>query len=386
VQYGVALAEIFSNSRVAEMISSPDKKPVRLVITGGGTGGHLFPGIAVAEAIMAERAGSQVLFIGTDRQIDNQVLSQHSFRTASLQCQGLKGKSVSAALAALVQMPLALFKAAMILRGFRPDLVLGVGGYVTGPVVLAAKLLGIPTCIHEQNSIPGLANKMLGKFVDRIFLSIPGSESFFPAGRSVLTGNPVRREILACNDQPVEKKGVVLLVMGGSQGAHRLNALVAEGLCDSKRELPADFLVIHQTGRQDEQLVQELYETAGIKAEVASFINDMAGVYRRADLLVSRAGATSLAEICVLGLPSILLPYPYAADNHQEHNARMVADRGGALIRRESELESAELAADVLKIIKDPEEMRRMGAKAREVSFPEASEFIVKECLALVGL
>ncbi|MEN8135968.1 MAG: undecaprenyldiphospho-muramoylpentapeptide beta-N-acetylglucosaminyltransferase [Thermodesulfobacteriota bacterium] len=367
------------------MMASPETKPIRLVVTGGGTGGHLFPGIAVAEAIMAERAGSQVLFIGTDRQIDNQVLGQHSFKTATVRCQGLKGKSMSAVLTALVQLPTALFKAALILRKFGPDLVLGVGGYVTGPVVLAARLLGIPTCIHEQNSIPGLANKMLGKFVDRIFLSISGSEDFFPVGRTVLTGNPVRREILACKDQPEEKQGSVLLVMGGSQGAHRLNVLVAEGLAGARQELPTDFLIIHQTGDQDEQLVKDIYGAAGIKAEVAPFINDMANVYRRADLLVSRAGATSLAEICVQGKPSILLPYPYAADNHQEHNARMVADRGGALLRRESELESAVLAADILKIVKDPEEMRRMGTKAREVSFPGASGAIVKECLALAG-
>ncbi len=367
------------------MKSPVEKKPVRLVVTGGGTGGHLFPGIAVAEAIMAERSGGKVLFIGTDRQIDNQVLGQRPFMTASLKCQGLKGKSLSAILLALVQLPLALFKAGMILRGFKPDLVLGVGGYVTGPVVLAAKLLGIPTCIHEQNSVPGLANKMVGKFVDRIFLSIPGSEGFFPAGRALLTGNPVRREILASNDQPPEKKGPILLVMGGSQGAHRLNVLVAAGLSGVKQELPDGFLVIHQTGRQDEQLVKDQYETAGIKAEVAPFLSDMAAVYRRVDLVVSRAGATSLAEICVLGKPSILIPYPYAADNHQEHNAMMVADRGGAIMRRESELESTVLVADILKIINDPEEMRRMGEKAREVSFPGAAELIVKECLALAG-
>lgn len=368
------------------MKSSLNVKPVRLVVTGGGTGGHLFPGIAVAEAIMAERPGSKVLFIGTDRQVDNQVLGQRSFMTASLKCQGLKGKSVSAALVALGQLPVALFKAAMSLRRFEPDLVLGVGGYVTGPVVLAAKLLGIPTCIHEQNSVPGLANKLLGKFVNRIFLSISGSEKFFPVGRSLLTGNPVRGEILACNDHPADKKNPVLLVMGGSQGAHRVNDLVSEGLCGLKQELPDGFIVIHQTGRQDEQRVRERYEAAGVKAEVAPFISDMAAAYSRADLIVSRSGATSLAEICVLGKPSLLIPFPYAADNHQEHNARMVVERGGAIMIRESEAESAVLAVDILKIIGNPEEMRRMGERAREVSFPKASEAIVEECLALTEL
>jgi UDP-N-acetylglucosamine--N-acetylmuramyl-(pentapeptide) pyrophosphoryl-undecaprenol N-acetylglucosamine transferase len=363
----------------------PEIKAVRLVVTGGGTGGHLFPGIAVAEAIMAERVGSQVLFIGTDRQIDSQVLGQSPFATASLQCQGLKGKSISAALAALVQLPLAFGKAIAILRKFDPDLVLGVGGYVTGPVVLAAKVLGIPTCIHEQNSIPGLANKMLGKFVDRIFLSIPGSESFFPKGRFLLTGNPVRSAILACNNFQAEKRGAALLVIGGSQGAHRLNTLVADGLCAAKPDLPEGFLVIHQTGRHDEEKIKKQYDAAGIKSEVAPFFSDMANVYRRVDLIVSRAGATSLAEICVLGKPSILIPYPYAADNHQEHNALMVAERGGALIRRESELASPLLAADIIRIIKDPEEIRRMGERARQVALPGATKAIVKECLAMIG-
>lgn len=363
-----------------------DDGVVRLVITGGGTGGHLFPGIAVAEAVMAERPGSEVLFIGTDRQVDNQVLGQRSFQTATLKCQGLKGKSPAAALTALVQLPLALLKAMRILRKFKPDLVLGVGGYVTGPVVLAAKLLAIPTCVHEQNSVPGLANKLLGKFVDRIFLSIPGSETFFPAGRTVLTGNPVRREILAAYGQEEKKEGPVLLVMGGSQGAHRLNSLVVEGLCKAVKDLPVGFRVIHQTGRIDEASVSEQYAAAGVVAEARAFIDDMAAVYRQADLVVSRAGATSLAELCVLGKPAILIPFPYAADNHQEHNAMMVVESGGGIMHREGEVESSRLAADILRIIKDPEEIKRMGEGARKVSFPDASALIVQECLGLAGL
>jgi len=367
------------------MNKSEKQKMVRLVVTGGGTGGHLFPGIAVAEAIMAERTESEVLFVGTDRQVDNQVLGSRPFRTATLKCQGLKGKSISAALDSLIQLPLALIKAIKILRSFNPDLVLGVGGYVTGPVVLAAKLLGIPTCIHEQNSIPGLANKLLGKFADRVFLSIPGSEKFFPKDRSLLTGNPVRGEILACNGNRDENNGPILLVLGGSQGAHRLNTLVAEGLCAFKKDFPDGFMVIHQTGSLDEQTIKEKYLTAGVKAEVSAFFSDMATVYNQADMLVSRAGATSLAEICVLGKPSILIPFPFAADNHQEHNGRMVVDQGGAVMRLESELDSEVLAKDILNIIRNPEEMRQMGEKARKVSFPGATELIVQECLELAG-
>ncbi|HSH13924.1 MAG TPA: glycosyltransferase, partial [Desulfurivibrionaceae bacterium] len=161
-----------------------DDEGVRLVITGGGTGGHLFPGVAVAEAILAERPGSEVLFIGTDRQVDSRVLGNRPFASTAIRCQGLKGQSLMARLAALWQLPLAVWNSVKILKKFRPDLVLGVGGYVTGPVVLAARLLGIASCIHEQNSVPGLANRWLGKIVRRIFLSLPGSEKYFPSGRT----------------------------------------------------------------------------------------------------------------------------------------------------------------------------------------------------------
>ncbi len=367
------------------MTPSPEHKPLRLVVTGGGTGGHLFPGIAVAERIMAERPGSEVLFIGTGRQVDNRVLGERPFRTAVLKCGGVKGKSVAAVLGAMFRLPLAFFQAVSLLRSFGPDLVLGVGGYVTGPVLLAAKAVGIPTCIHEQNSIPGLANKLTGRFVDRIFLSIPGSEGYFPSDRIRLTGNPVREEIMAIWDQGSGKDGPVLLVMGGSQGAHRVNELVSEGLGEIRDQLPAGFRVIHQTGSRDEAMVRAGYAAAGIAAEVAPFITDMATVYGRADLVVSRAGATSLAEICVLGKPSILIPYPFAADNHQEYNARMVADRGGAIVLREAGLASETLGAAILRIINDHGEMKRMGDAAREVAFPGAAAAIVRECLALIG-
>ena len=362
-------------------------KAVRLVISGGGTGGHLFPGVAVAEAIMVERPGSEVLFIGTDRQVDSRVLGNRPFASTAIRCQGLKGRSMLERLRAIWQLPQAVWAAAGIIKKFRPDLVLGVGGYVTGPVVLAARLLRIPTCIHEQNSVPGMANRWLGKIVRRVFLSLPGSEKFFPAARTRLTGNPVRAEILAAARQVLEpggRAGITLLVLGGSQGAHRLNLLVSDGLVARKGRLPAGFRVIHQTGRQDEELVRERYRTGGIEARVGAFFDDMADLYGQADLLVSRAGATSLAELCVMGRPAILVPYPFAADNHQEHNARQVVERGGALLCRESELTAEKLSEMILGLLDDRERMRTMGLKARAAALPEATGNIVRECLALI--
>ncbi len=361
-------------------------RDIRLVITGGGTGGHLFPGIAVGEAILSEVEGSRVLFIGTDRQVDSRVLGGRPFSVAAIRCQGLKGRSFSGRLAAIWQLPLAMWNSARILRKFRPDLVLGVGGYVTGPVVLAARLLGIPTAIHEQNSVPGLANRWLGRFVDRIFLSLPGSDRYFPTGRTVLSGNPVRSEILALAREKRGQIGTTLLVLGGSQGAHRLNQLVVEGLVARQNDLPTGFRVIHQTGSRDEELVSRQYRQAGIMAQVSGFFDDMAAIYRQADLVVSRAGATSLAELCVLGKPAILVPYPYAADNHQEFNAGLVAERGGALLYREAELNGSELAGRIIELLNDSGRLEEMGRRAREVAYPEATAFIVQGGLELIKI
>ncbi|NTV13996.1 MAG: undecaprenyldiphospho-muramoylpentapeptide beta-N-acetylglucosaminyltransferase [Desulfobulbaceae bacterium] len=368
-------------------MTGPAGKEIRLVITGGGTGGHLFPGVAVAEAILATRPGSEVLFIGTDRQVDSRVLGNRPFASTAIKCQGLKGQSIIRRLSALGQLPLAVWQSRRLLKKFRPDLVLGVGGYVTGPVVAAAWLAGIPTCIHEQNSVPGLANRWLGKIVKRIFISLPGSEKYFPTGRTRLTGNPVRAEILAAGQvarSAQESGGFTLLVLGGSQGAHRLNQLVLEGLISHKAALPANFLVIHQTGRQDEALVREGYQAHGINARVSAFFDDMAGLYSQADLLVSRAGATSLAELCVMGRPAILLPYPHAADNHQEFNARQVVEKGGALLFNEAELTAARLGDEIVGLLGDGPRRRRMGECARAAAFPEATASIVCQCLELL--
>ncbi|MDA8165727.1 MAG: undecaprenyldiphospho-muramoylpentapeptide beta-N-acetylglucosaminyltransferase [Desulfobacteraceae bacterium] len=353
-----------------------------MIVTGGGTGGHLFPGIAVAEFVLAARPGSEVLFVSTDRQVDQRALAGRPFRTAAVRGQGLKGMGAVARLRALLQLPLALGEAMGLVRRFRPQLVLGVGGYVTGPVVLAARLLGIPTGIHEQNSVPGLANRWLGRLVDRIFLSIPESESWFPAGRAVLTGNPVRCELLSA---AAGKPGpATLLVLGGSQGAHRVNTLVVEALTGCRDRLPAGFKVIHQTGAQDESRVAEAYRKSGIEAQVGAFFNDMAALYGQAALVVSRAGATTLAELTVAGKPALLIPYPYAADNHQEKNAEYLVAGGAARMYREAELTGATLGGEVLALLTAPERLARMAARSASLAKPEATAAIMAECLRLI--
>lgn len=358
---------------------------IRVIVSGGGTGGHLFPGIAVAEAVLDRYPGSRVLFVGTGRPTDERVLANKRFDRTSLRCGGLKGKSLGERLTALMQLPLATFAAVRLMRQFRPQVVLGVGGYVTGPVLMAARLTGIPSCIHEQNSVPGLANRKLGRLVDRIFLSIPGSERYFPAGKCVLTGNPLRRELIdAAAGEIQQRQGKTVLVLGGSLGAHRVNTLMLEAMELLQGKLPRDFTLTHQTGSDDEKMVADRYRQMGIAADVAAFYTDMAGLYRRADLVVSRAGATSLAEMTLFGLPMILIPYPFAADDHQRKNGEYLVRGGAAQLFDQAELIGERLASAIGELIGSEEKLGMMAQAARKFARPGATEAIVDQCVEMI--
>ncbi len=357
-------------------------KQIRFMFTGGGTGGHLFPAIAAAEALCKRMPGSKVLFVGTKRKMDQQSLEQYGFAVQSIHSQGLKGKDVTALLQGVLLLPISIIEALQIIIRFKPDLVFGVGGYVTGPVILAARMLGKTTLIHEQNSIPGLANKKLGRLATRVCLSMPGSESFFPREKSVLTGNPVRQAILELSEkQIIEKSGgkKTLLVLGGSLGAHRVNQLVVEAFSHLD---PGSVKVIHQTGPRDVEFVKLAYTKLNVEATVQPFFRDMATIYEQADFLVSRAGATTLAELAVLGKPAILIPYPYAADNHQEKNAAFYVQRGGALLLIERKLTGEKLGEQLTTHLFDPTLLEHMGKAMKSCAFPDATEKIVDECIA----
>ncbi len=357
---------------------------MRLIVTGGGTGGHLFPGIAVASALQQRIPDSRVLFIGTARLLDQQALAGLGFEVAALNCGGVKGLRLVAKLRSLLQLPGAVFRALRILRRFQPDLVLGVGGYVTGPVLLAARLLRIPTALHEQNSVPGMANRIAGKIVNRIFISLPCIPAF-PADKTVLTGNPVRREILAVAGKKKTAAAVpTLLVLGGSQGAHRVNTLMMEAMERVTATHPS-LQLIHQTGTADQEAVAQCYRQLGLAAEVLPFIRDMADAYSRADLVVSRAGATTLAELAVMGLPALLIPYPYAADNHQMTNGQYYAKGGGCLLLEQSVLTGEILARAISECLHNFEELHTMTDCMKTLARPDATDRIVDECLRLAA-
>ncbi|WP_417915071.1 undecaprenyldiphospho-muramoylpentapeptide beta-N-acetylglucosaminyltransferase [Candidatus Electronema sp. JM] len=357
---------------------------MRIIITGGGTGGHLFPGIALAAALRRQFSGCEIMFIGTQRQLDRDALAGLDFRKESIACMGLKGMGLAHRLRSIASLPKAVLEAARLIRQFQPALVFGVGGYVTGPVLLAARLLGVPACIHEQNAIPGLANRLTARFVNKVFVSIPGDYPF-PLKKTVVSGNPVRAEILAAAaSQRAGGQPFTLLVMGGSLGAHRINMLLLEAAADITAKLNRPFRLIHQTGAADAEQVRAGYAAAGIAAEVAPFIKDMAAVYRQADLAVARAGATSLAELAVMGLPAILIPYPHAADDHQAANASYYVAGGGAKMYREEGLDAGRLVAVLVELAADADKLAQMGAAMRRMAVPDAAERILADCMKLI--
>lgn len=360
---------------------------IRLIITGGGTGGHLFPGISLAQAMMQAYPDCEVLYIGTERKVDKRALTDLGFKVMTIRSQGIKGKSLPAKIKALFRQPAAILEAARIIKQFKPDLVFGVGGYVTVPVIISARILGITTCIHEQNSIPGLANRLLGHIVHRIFASLPGSEKYFPASKTILSGNPVRRSIIQAADRTAQKEysePLTLLILGGSQGARRLNSLMLEAAAEVLLELSPRPHIIHQTGEHDESYVEEKYMELGFNARVQAFFSDMAKIYTEADIVVSRAGATTLAELTVFHKPVILVPYPYAADNHQEINGRYLVQAGGGIMFKQSELNGKKLGEEIKKLLSNTALLSEMAANSGKTAKPKATEIIVNSCMELL--
>ncbi|MCP4342059.1 MAG: undecaprenyldiphospho-muramoylpentapeptide beta-N-acetylglucosaminyltransferase [Desulfobulbaceae bacterium] len=356
---------------------------IRLLLTGGGTGGHLFPAVATAQEFLQQMPESEILFVGTKRKVDAKSLAAYGFASESIHCYGLKGKSPLKLVKALAVLPFSCLQALMIILRFKPDIILGVGGYVTGPVVAAAKSQGIPIIIHEQNSVPGLANRKLGRMADRVCLSLPGSGEEFPSEKILYTGNPVRSKILELAGKAQHRVSGkrTLLILGGSQGAQAVNSLVIEALCSLTDADLQGLKVIHQTGDRDEEQVCNAYQQRGIDAEVAGFFMNMHEVYEQADLLVSRAGATTLSEIAVLGKPAILIPYPSAADNHQEKNGQYYVSGGGAVQFTQKELTDKQLSGTILQLMNNEEKLAEMGAAMKRLSFPDAAQRIVACCL-----
>ncbi len=358
----------------------------RCIVAGGGTGGHLFPGIALAKELEERFPGSEIRFVVGRKRMESEILGRYGFRVTSIDVEGMKGRGWKKGVAVLAMLPKSLLQSIRIIKDFKPSFVIGVGGYSAGPFCLAARLMGIPTAIHEQNSYPGLTNRLLARVVDRILISFEESEPCFKHQKVILTGNPVRRELLSPPlDEQKPDGDFVVLVVGGSQGAKAVNEAFLKAYALLHKQ-GRKITVIHQTGSYDYQRVIEAYRAEGLETVVAPFIKDMASAYHRADMVVSRAGATTLFELAALGKPSILIPYPHAANGHQETNARCLARHGGAEMVLQQDLTGEGLANILLKYMDDQEDLKKMGEAAKAFSRPNAARLIVDELIKLLAV
>jgi len=357
---------------------------VKVLIAGGGTGGHLFPGIALAEEVVTRHHKNEVVFVGTERGLEARVVPQAGFPLEFIRARGLKGKGLGQLLLGLLTLPLAFLESFRILQKHKPDVVVGVGGYASGPVVMAAWMLGIPTAVQEQNALPGMTNKILGKFVKVVFTAFEEARSFFPEGKVQLVGNPIRRKLMDNYLRShVAHQHFSVLVFGGSLGAKGINQRVVEAL-DSLQDLKGQLSFVHQTGKNDLEMVRKGYADRGFQAEVVEFIDDMSDAYARSDLVVCRAGATTLAELTVCKKASILIPFPYATDDHQAVNARAMVEAGAALMFREAELTGQMLAEHIRLLKTEPARLKQMEKKAALLGRPEASKELADVCVDLM--
>jgi UDP-N-acetylglucosamine--N-acetylmuramyl-(pentapeptide) pyrophosphoryl-undecaprenol N-acetylglucosamine transferase len=367
---------------------------MKLIIAGGGTGGHLFPGIAVAEEFLSRDPANQVLFVGTERGIEARAVPAAGYRLELISAAGIRGKGRLSQIKGGMMMLYGYAQSRKILKSFRPDMVLGVGGYASLPMMLAAKGMQIPRYIHEQNAIPGMTNKVLARFADRVFVTLEESEKYFPKEKIILTGNPLRRQILDSLGSRVKGQGsdsdsqplalapgpcFRLFVFGGSQGAHAINMAMIEALPKLKQGIATKIEITHQTGEKDLEMVTTAYRREGIEARVTAFISDMASEYAKADLIICRAGATTIAEVTACGKACLFIPFPHAVDDHQRRNAEALLKKEACFMLLEQELAGERLAGMIRELAADPAIIQQTASNAFELSRLDAARILVDE-------
>ena len=364
----------------------------RLLVAGGGTGGHLFPGITIAQEFLARHQQNRVLFVSTGNPFEQATLAQIGYPLRTISVAGLKGQGLWRKLKSLSLIPVGIWQSMAILKSFKPDLVLGVGSYAAGPIVLAARLFNIPVVLHEQNILPGITNRVLSRFARRIYVSFENTKGGFAPDKIRVTGNPVRKEILrtAKTNQPnhgsapsSDTPPIRLFILGGSQGAHAINMAMIDAIPsinDKNR-----FRIVHQTGTTDESQVKAAYASHGIDAVVNSFFQDMDRQYHSADLVICRAGATTVAEITAIGKAALFIPFPFAADDHQKLNAAALTSCGAAEMIEEKDLTAEKLAERINYYAEHTDSLTRMAGEAMRLGKPDAAHQIVEDCYQLLG-
>ncbi len=350
---------------------------MRVLIAAGGTGGHIYPGIAVAREVMRRDPASEVRFVGTARGLENRLVPQAGFELSLIESAGLKNVGVAARVRGLWLLPKSFVAARRLLRQFKPDIVVGAGGYVSGPVLLTAALLRIPTLVMESNALPGWTNRVLARFVDRAAVSFEKSLPYF-RGKGVVTGNPVRREFFDIPPKTRDATRFSILVFGGSQGARAINEAMVAALPNLEEHMSVLFIT-HQTGEADFERVRRGYVDAGWgeQADVRRYIDDMVKEFADADLVVCRAGATTSAELVAAGKASIMIPFPFAADDHQRKNAEALEAAGASRMILQQELTGERLAREIHALTSDTEAITRMEQASRKLARGDAAKTTV---------
>jgi len=355
-----------------------------MLFAAGGTGGHLFPGVAVAEAARRE-VGAEILFVGTQNGMEKEMIPRLGFALRFIPAEQLRGRNWRGVVRSLWAACRAVGVAWRVVREFAPNLIFSIGGYASGPTVLVGWLRRIPCVLLEPNAIPGMTNKLLGRLATKVCVGFPQTAKFFPAHKAAYTGNPVRWNVTPPQTQAVpsltQSERFTLLIFGGSAGAHRLNQTLPQALGLLKKD-PDELRIVHQTGKTDHAEVSAAYAQLGIQAEVVPFINAMREMYLAADLVVCRAGATTVAELTSLGKPAILVPYPYAVDDHQRANAEILVEAGAARMLLDAELTPEQVCKELRLLMTDRDQLAAMARATAALGRLDATAAVVRECLA----
>ncbi|HSR51132.1 MAG TPA: undecaprenyldiphospho-muramoylpentapeptide beta-N-acetylglucosaminyltransferase [Acidobacteriota bacterium] len=357
------------------------QRPLRLLFAGGGTGGHIYMAVALAEALRQQDESHDFLFIGTERGLEGRILDPLGYRWETIRIGGLNRVGLARKARTLAELPKSWMDSRRILRRFRPHAVVGLGGYSSGPVAAAARLLGIPILLLEPNVLPGLTNRLLMRWASAAAVAFQETvERLGPRAR--LTGIPVRQAFHELPPAPAQAQRLGLLIFGGSQGSRPLNRLMCQVL-PLLKELPLE--IIHQTGLNDLEEVRERYQEEQVDAQVTAYIDDMAAAFARSALLLCRAGASTVAEIAASGRPSMLVPLPTAADDHQRKNAQALARRGAAVMLEQSATDASRLASQIRELADDREHLASMGQAARGLAQPQAVDNIIALLAEVLG-
>ena len=350
---------------------------MRVLIAAGGTGGHIYPGIAVAKEIMRRQPQSEVRFVGTARGLENKLVSQAGFELSLIDSSGLKNVGAIARARGVMVLPKSFLAARSLIKTVQPDIVIGAGGYVSGPVVLTAAATGLPTLVMESNALPGWTNRVLARFVDKAAVSFQAALPFF-RGKGVVTGNPVRREFFEIPARKREQSQFSILIFGGSQGAHAINEAMIAAL-PILEDLCGTLQITHQTGEADFDRVRAAYVAVGWEGQVkvAKYIDDMVAAFASVDLMICRAGATTTAELIAAGKASVMIPFPLAADDHQRKNAEALEGAGASRMILQQDLSGERLAQTIAALASDPEKINAMEQASRKLTRGDAAAAVV---------